>query len=63
MQKVTSSILIPKLLTSRSSWRGESDLKLKVALVGPGGCGKSAVAVRMLSRKYIFEYGWFSFLF
>ena len=27
-----------------------------MALVGPGGCGKSALAVRMLSRRFISEY-------
>ena len=30
--------------------------KLKVAIIGPGGCGKSAIAVRILSRRYINEY-------
>jgi len=29
---------------------------LKVAIIGPGGCGKSALAVRILSRRYINEY-------
>ena len=27
-----------------------------MALVGPGGCGKSGLAVRMLSRRYIWDY-------
>jgi len=31
-------------------------LDLKVALVGPGGCGKSALATRILARRYITEY-------
>ena len=30
--------------------------KLRVAIIGPGGCGKSAIAVRILSRRYINEY-------
>ena len=29
---------------------------MKVALVGPGGCGKSALAVRILSRRFISDY-------
>ena len=29
---------------------------MKVAIVGPGGCGKSAIAVRILSRRFINEY-------
>ena len=29
---------------------------MKVAIIGPGGCGKSAIAVRILSRRYINEY-------
>ena len=27
-----------------------------MALVGPGGCGKSALAVRLLSRRFIADY-------
>ena len=27
-----------------------------MALVGPGGCGKSALAVRLLSRRFISDY-------
>ena len=30
--------------------------KLKVAIIGPGGSGKSAIAVRILSRRFINEY-------
>ena len=29
---------------------------LKIALIGPGGCGKSALATRILARRFITEY-------
>ena len=31
-------------------------IDLKIAVVGPGGCGKSALSSRILARRFITEY-------
>ena len=61
-----SKDIIPKRITKRGFGKLGFKLncrlvmkifkKLKVAIIGPGGCGKSAIAVRILSRRYINEY-------
>ena len=50
MSRRTSSNLVPRLLSPRQPRR------LRLALVGPGGCGKSALACRLVARRYITEY-------
>ena len=50
MSRRTSSNLVPRLLSPRQPRR------LRLAVVGPGGCGKSALACRLVARRYITEY-------